>query len=318
VPLKTSATPSSRVPSPPFGTSPEPRGRKDDTKYVVDICRRLDGIPLAIELAAARVPSLGLSQISARLTDRLRVLSRGSRLDSARHQMLRAALDWSYALLDEQERQLLERLSVFAGGWSPEALAPVCGSDMADSDDLIDVLVGLVDKSLVMTDARDGTTRYRLLETIREYASERLDASTQAPVVRRRHAAYFRSLMETGGVRRRGVWYAPDMDLVRREHDNVRAALGALLSLGDFGDGLALCSALAGFWLGQGYLNEADEWLRRFLAHAESMSWLPSPKGCLPPVASPNIAAHSMPRAPTWCEACGLRTRRRPALSATR
>ena len=251
----------------------------EDTKYVVDICRRLDGIPLAIELAAARVPSLGLSQISARLTERLRILSRGSRLDSPRHQTLRAALDWSYALLDDQERQLLERLSVFAGGWSPEALAPVCGSDMADSDDLIDVLVGLVDKSLVMTDKRDGTTRYRLLETIREYASERLDASAQAPVVRRRHAVYFRSLVETGGVTRRGVWYAPDMDLVRREHDNMRAALSALLSLEDFGDGLALCRALGGFWLGQGYLNEGDEWLRRFLSHAESMPWIAVAEG---------------------------------------
>ena len=101
----------------------------DDTEYVADICRRLDGIPLAIELAAARVPALGLAQVSARLTERLRILSRGSRLDSPRHQTLRGAIDWSYALLDNNERQLLERLSVFAGGWSPEAVAPVCGWD---------------------------------------------------------------------------------------------------------------------------------------------------------------------------------------------
>jgi hypothetical protein len=119
----------------------------------------------------------------------------------------------------------------------------------------------------------DGTIRYRLLETIREYGSERIEASGQAPLVRRRHAAYFRSLLDTGGVTRRGVWYAPNMDLVRREHDNMRAALGALLSLGDFGDGLALCRALGGFWLGQGYLNEGEEWLRRYLSHAESMPW---------------------------------------------
>jgi predicted ATPase/DNA-binding XRE family transcriptional regulator len=145
----------------------------EDTGHVVDICRRLDGIPLAIELAAARVPSLGLSQIAARLTERLRIFSRGSRLDSPRHQTLRGAIDWSYALLDDQERHLLERLSVFAGGWTIDSLAPVCGSDLAGSDDIIDVLVGLVDKSLVMTDWRDGTIRYRLLETIREYASER-------------------------------------------------------------------------------------------------------------------------------------------------
>jgi predicted ATPase len=107
------------------------------------------------------------------LTERLRIFSRGSRLDSPRHQTLRGAIDWSYALLDDQERHLLERLSVFAGGWTIDSLAPVCGSDLAGSDDIIDVLVGLVDKSLVMTDWRDGTIRYRLLETIREYASER-------------------------------------------------------------------------------------------------------------------------------------------------
>jgi predicted ATPase/DNA-binding XRE family transcriptional regulator len=245
----------------------------DDPKYVADICRRLDGIPLALELAAARVSSLGLSQISARLTERLRILSHGGRLDSPRHQTLRAAIDWSYALLDARERQLLARVSVFAGGWSPDALAHVCGWDLADSEDTIEILMGLVEKSLVMTDQRDGVIRYRLLETIREYASERLDASGQAAEVRRQHAAYFRSLLERGGVTRRGVWYAPDMDLIHREHDNMRAALGALLSLGDFGDGLALCRALGGFWLGQGFLNEADEWLRRFLAERESIAW---------------------------------------------
>jgi predicted ATPase/DNA-binding XRE family transcriptional regulator/Tfp pilus assembly protein PilF len=246
---------------------------ENDTELVAEICRRLDGIPLAVELAAARVTSLGLAQISERLAERLRLLSRGSRLDSPRHQTLRAAIDWSYALLQEHERQLLERLSVFAGGWSAEALAPVCGSDLADSDEILDVLVGLVEKSLVMVDQRDGTGRYRLLETIREYATERLEASGEAALVRRRHAAYFRSLLETGAAIRRGVWYAPDMDLVRREHDNIRAALGALLALGDFDDGLSFCRALGGFWLGQGYLNEGDEWLRRFLEHAESMPW---------------------------------------------
>ena len=226
---------------------------------VADICRRLDGVPLAIELAAielaaARVPSLGLSQISACLTERLRMLSRGGRLDSPRHRTLGAAIDWSYALLDNDERRLLERLSVFAGGGIPEAVAPVCGWDLADSDDLIDVLVGLVDKSLVMTDQRGGSIRYRLLETIREYASERLEASGEAPVVRRRHVAYFRSLADRRGVTRRGVWYASDMELVRREHDNLRAAVGTLLSLGDFGGvstrsrhrGASMAGALAG------------------------------------------------------------------------
>jgi predicted ATPase/DNA-binding XRE family transcriptional regulator/Tfp pilus assembly protein PilF len=244
-----------------------------DTELVADICRRLDRIPLAIELAAARVPSLGLSQISERLNERLSILSGGSRLDSPRHQTLRAAIDWSYTLLDDQERLLLERLSVFAGGWAAEAIGPVCAWDVANSNEMLDTLVGLVDKSLVVSEQRGSDVRYRLLETIREYASERLEASGESQAMRRKHAAHFRSLLETGGTIRRGVWYAPDMDLVSREHDNMRAALGALLSLGDFSDGLALCRALGGFWLGQGHLNEGDEWLRRFLDHAESMRW---------------------------------------------
>jgi len=244
-----------------------------DTVYVAEICRRLDGIPLAIELAAARVPSLGLPQISAHLDERLRILSAGRRLDSPRHQTLRAAIDWSYALLDRKERELLERLSVFAGGWSTEALGPVCGWDVADPVDIIDTLVGLVEKSLVMTDQRGSTMRYRLLETIREYALERLELSGQSQLVRRRHAAYFRSLAEAGGTTRRGVWYARDMDLVSREHDNMRAALGALLSLGVYAEGMALCRALGGFWLGQGHLNEGHDWVRRFLEHADAMPW---------------------------------------------
>jgi predicted ATPase/DNA-binding XRE family transcriptional regulator/Tfp pilus assembly protein PilF len=244
-----------------------------DTRYVADICRRLDGIPLAIELAAARVPALGLSQISARLSERLRILSGGSRLDSPRHQTLRAAIDWSYALLDTRERVLLERLSVFAGGWTSEAVGPVCAWDVPESEDSLGTLVGLVDKSLVVADQSGSGVRYRLLETIREYALERLESSGQADAVRLEHAAYFQSLARAGGTTRRGVWYAPDLELIGREQDNMRAALGALLSLEDFSGGLALCRVLGGFWLSQGYLTEAEDWLRRFLVHADSMPW---------------------------------------------
>jgi len=168
---------------------------------------------------------------------------------------------------------LLERLSVFAGGWTAEAVAPVCAWDADGPGDVINALVGLVEKSLVVSEQTGISIRYRLLETIREYASERLAASGHSQTVRRRHAAYFRALVDTGGTTRRGVWYAPDMDLVRREHDNMRAALAALLTLGDYADGLALCRALGGFWLGQGHLIEGDEWLRRFLAHAQSLPW---------------------------------------------
>jgi len=152
-------------------------------------------------------------------------------------------------------------------------VAPVCAWDLPEFDDGVETLVGLVDKSLVVSDQSGSGVRYRLLETIREYALERLESSGQADAVRRRHAAYFQSLARAGGMTRRGVWYTPDLELIGREHDNMRAALGAMLSLADFSDGLALCRVLGGFWLSQGYLSEAEEWLHRFLAHADSIPW---------------------------------------------
>jgi tetratricopeptide (TPR) repeat protein len=182
---------------------------------------------------------------------------------------MRAAIDWSYALLTERERTLLGRLSVFAGGCTADAVDSVCG-EAAHSGEHLDALVGLVEKSLVMSDQRGSRVRYRLLETIRAYASERLEASGQSAEVQRRHATYFHSLAERGGTTRRGVRYAPDMDLVRSEHDNMRAALRALLRQGEVTTGLTFCEALSGFWLSQGYFNEGEEWLNRFLAETGS------------------------------------------------
>src|SRR5262249_6579570 len=138
------------------------------------ICRRLDGIPLAIELAAARVVALGPEQIATRLSDRFRFLTGGSRTALPRYRTLRALLDWSYDLLDEREQVLLRRLAAFAGGWTLEAAESVCAGEELAPDEILDLLSGLVAKSLVWTEDQAGEVRYKLLETLREYAAERL------------------------------------------------------------------------------------------------------------------------------------------------
>ena len=164
---------------------------------------------------------------------------------------MRAAIDWSYALLSEQEQRLLGRLSVFVGGWDFEAASSVCGLGSLPANEVVDALSGLVDKSLVLAENRNGSMRYRMLETIRVYAAERLDGTADVFEVRHRHAVWFRALAESGAVARLGIRY-PDMQRVSREHDNMRAALRATLDTGDLDNGLGLCHALSGFWLAQG------------------------------------------------------------------
>jgi predicted ATPase len=237
-----------------------------------EVCRRLEGIPLAIELAAVRVPALGVSQVADLLGHRLDFLSHGNRLDSPRHQTLRAALDWSYELLDSSEQRLFARLGVFAGSWSLDAARAVCGWDELSSLATLDGLVGLVDKSLVYAENAAGPRRYRFLDTIREYAIERLAACGDGEPARARHASYCLAIVEEGAVTRLGIQYPGDPSRVILEHANVRAALGWLLDKGMLADGLALCQAMSGFWLAQGFLREGEEWLARFLARPEDGS----------------------------------------------
>ncbi len=243
-----------------------------DIDMIGEICGRLEGIPLAIELAAVRVPALGVAQVADLLADRLDFLSRGSRLDPPRHQTLRAALDWSHTLLDSSEQRLFARLAVFAGGWSLDAAQAVCASGDVSSHAVLDGLVGLVDKSLVFAEDTSGQRRYRFLETIREYAAERLSASGDSKQTRARHASYFRGLAEEAAVTRLGVRYPGDVARVRLEHANLSAALHWLLDEGMLEQGLGLCQALSGFWLAQGFLREGDEWLARFLARPDDVS----------------------------------------------
>ena len=177
--------------------SPEFTLTVENGAWVAEICRRLDGMPLAIELAAARVRALSVKQIAERLDDRFNLLTAGSRTAPLRQQTLAAALDWSYALLTEPERRVLQRLSIFAGGAALEAAEAVCTCECVQPGEVLDVLSHLVDKSLVVADQSSSETRYRLLETIRQYARQKLAEQGDEDECRDRHLDYFMQWAET-------------------------------------------------------------------------------------------------------------------------
>jgi predicted ATPase/transcriptional regulator with XRE-family HTH domain len=234
----------------------------DETRAdVAQVCQRLDGIPLAIELAAARVRILTVEQIGARLDDRFRLLTGGSRTALPRHQTLRALIDWSYDLLTEEERRLLGQLTVFVGGWSLEAAETLWAGEVAD---VLDLLTRLVDKSLVQVEQQHGAARYRLLETIRQYGLEKLAASGEADALRRRHADYYLSLAESGWADHAGrlSWFV-------LEYDNFRAALRWAVEQPAGETALRLVHALEWFWYRGGYWSEGRTWLRRTLERPE-------------------------------------------------
>jgi predicted ATPase len=195
----------------------------DNADAVAQLCRRLDGIPLAIELAAARVRTLTPDDLVARLDQRFRLLTRGSRAALERHQTLRNTIDWSYNLLSEDEQVALNRLSVFPGSCDLDAAEAILAPD--DEFDAIDVLSQLVDKSLANADDDDGGRRYRLLETIRQYAAERLEVSGETPRERRAHAEYFIALAQRAGPRLRDRHQVEWAEKLTRDVENLRAAL---------------------------------------------------------------------------------------------
>jgi predicted ATPase len=178
---------------------------RENAPSVAQICERLDGIPLAIELAAARVKVLAVEQIASRLDDRFRLLTEGSRTVLPRQQTLRAAMDWCYELLSDPERAVLRRLSVFAGGWSLDAAEAVCVGGEVGVSDILDLLTQLVDKSLVITETHGGEVRYRLLKTVRQYGVERLLEAGEAADVRSRHRDFFLALAERGDLALRAL-----------------------------------------------------------------------------------------------------------------
>jgi len=229
---------------------------------VAGICARLDGIPLAIELAAARLKALSVDVIAARLDDRFRLLTGGARTALSRHQTLRAAMDWSYDLLPEPERILLGRLSVFVGGFAVEAAQTIGAGDDVDDVDVLNLLAQLVDKSMVLMEA----PRYRLLETVREYIRSKIVESGDAVNTRRRHSAFFVGLARQGEPELRKADQAAWLDRLEAEHDNLRAALGWLFSLPEEDAGVTMAAALSGYWHARGYLSEGRGWLDRALS----------------------------------------------------
>jgi len=197
----------------------------ENASAVAQVCQRLDGIPLAIELAAARVKVLALEQIAARLDDRFRLLTGGSPMLLPRQQTLRATLDWSYGLLSNQERAVLRRLSVYAGGWTLEAAEAICVGGGVEASDILDLLTSLVDKSLVLAETPRGEARYRLLETVRQYAYDRLPEAGEEAEVRTRHRDWYLVLAEQADRELHGPRQELWLERLEMEHDNLRAAL---------------------------------------------------------------------------------------------
>jgi non-specific serine/threonine protein kinase len=262
------------------------------------LCSRLDGIPLAIELAAARIPSLSVEQIAARLEGRIGLLTTGCRTVLPRHRTLEGAVDWSYALLSEREREVFRSLAIFAGGFDLEAAEAVCDEAMWDGgpgagdratasfltphSSILDALSNLVDKSLVVAEARaDGAVRYRLLEPIRQYARERLAAAGEVARAGQRHTEYFQTLAERAEPELYGPNQGAWLDRLELEHDNFRTALGWLVGPGELFGGVAADADLADrdplaglrlgwvlmrFWDMRGYLTEGRAWLAALLA----------------------------------------------------
>ena len=241
-----------------------------NAEAVAQICQRLDGMPLAIELAAARVNILVPKQIVERLEDSVHLLTRGAQTSQSRHQTLRAALDWSFDLLPAQEQAFFTRLSVFAGCFGANAVESICSGEGLAVGEMLDLLANLVEKSLVVV-AEQGTVqyqemRYRLLVPIRHYAAEQLRAAGQESLWRARHAAWYLELAKRAFPELEGVEQASWLDFLEGEHDNLRVALAWYAALPDgVGAGLQMSAAIGLFWCIRGYLSEGQRWLESFL-----------------------------------------------------
>jgi predicted ATPase/serine/threonine protein kinase/DNA-binding CsgD family transcriptional regulator len=241
--------------------------------FIAGICARLDGLPLAIELAAARIKLLPPHTLLARLGQRLQVLTSGGRDVPARQQTLRNTMEWSYNLLDAQEQQLFRRLSVFAGGCTLEAIESVCMTLDSNADQVLDAVASLVDKNLLQQrEKEEGDPRLVMLETIHEYGLECLAASGETVAIWQAHAEYYLILAEKAELEfrhaRPGVW----LELLGQEHENLRAALSWFVKLKEAEKALRLGAALAWFWVACGYLSEGRQWVEKALTESEGVA----------------------------------------------
>ncbi len=244
---------------------------------LAQLCHQLDGIPLALELAAARIKSMTVEQISSRLDQRFRLLTGGSRAALPRQQTLKALIDWSYELLTDLEKTLLARITVFSGGWALETAEAVCpgefdGGEILDFD-VTDGLAQLVNKSLVLADEHNGAVRYRMLESIRQYGRDKLTASGEEAAFQAKHCAYFLEIAEQAEPQLTGAEQSGWMTRLEQEHDNMRAALTWTLEGPDKAQqietALRLCGGLWNFWVMRSYLSEGRKWLEAALEAAD-------------------------------------------------
>jgi predicted ATPase len=249
---------------------PEPPLTASDIQAVMKICQRVEGLALAIELAAARVKMLSACQIRELLEDRFDLLSSDRRTVTARHQTLRAMIDWSYEDLSESQQSLLRRLAVFVGGFELAAAQQVCSGEGLERFEILDLLGMLIDKSLVETDQHVGVVRYRLLETIRAYGREKLAQSGEAQRFRERHRGWYLARAEEAEPALMGPNQLRWLELLELDHDNLRAALELETAPGETEEPLRLAAALGHFWLVRGLLSEGRHHLERALANDES------------------------------------------------
>jgi predicted ATPase/DNA-binding SARP family transcriptional activator/DNA-binding CsgD family transcriptional regulator len=253
--------------NPTFALKPE------NAHVVAEICRRLDGLPLAIELAAARTKVLSPKAMLAHLGNRLKLLRGVARDLSQRQKSLRATIEWSYELLDDPEKTLFAKLSVFNGGCTLESVKAVCGAEEDLSIDVLEGVSSLLDKSLLRQQEAGDEPRFVMLEIIQEYAGERLEESEEAEEIRRRHAEFFLALAEQGEAKLRWPEESNRLARLEIEHDNLRAALSWTLEGEESAElGLRLAGALWRFWWMRGYYNEGRRWLERALAKDSQVS----------------------------------------------
>lgn len=241
----------------------------DNAAAVTQLCQRLDGVPLAIELAAARMRAMSIVEILEGLHDRFRLLNRGARTAVPRQQTLRASVDWSHALLTERERVLFRRLAVFMGGFDLDAVRMVAGTGKAERHQVLNELSQLVDKSLVLTEEHRDRTRYRLLETVRQYALEKLCHSGEINTIRTRHRDYYRSLAAKFDTLT-PTDVESHAEVAEIEIDNLRAAFAWCLEQADAPSALTLASFLQPFWRRRGRIQEGLRWYDAALALADT------------------------------------------------
>jgi non-specific serine/threonine protein kinase len=258
-----------RAAQPAFGLT------RSNAAAVAQICVRLHGLPLALELAAARIRALTAEQIAARLDAMFRVLAEGDPTAPSRQQTLRATLDWSEAMLRPAERAVFRRIAVFAGGWTLEAAEAVCAGEGVEPGEILGLLARLVDRSLVVAEPRGphrAEMRYVLLEPVRQYAWEHLMASGEAGAAGRRHIAYYVALAKPGQEGWRGREEVAWLDSIEPERGNLQAALRRSLDDGDIDSQLLLCVRLTRFWEVRGSMEEGERWLEEGLARAAGVS----------------------------------------------